>query len=119
MKPQPVLGEPKYLRESRIMPGRPGVEEFRERTERNAVEIRIVWDEATDVVVRVGEPECFAAAEGVGKEERYRLLANRCERLAQSIANLQKLTDALALADAELEGLRAFKAARLPFGEAT
>jgi hypothetical protein len=94
MTPQPVIAETKYLTGHWT----------RGRLTTRIVEMKIIWDERFTVIVRNEEPLSNAAECGEGEAERLGAMADASERLAARIVALPQLL-------AEVEGLRAFKAA--------
>jgi hypothetical protein len=93
MTPQPVIAETKYA----------DGKDHRVRLKDRIVEAHILWDERTDVVVRVYGMSREAFRLGQSNATRFDLMAKDCERLAAQIVALPQLL-------AEVEGLRAFKA---------
>ena len=93
MTPQPEIAETRYLLGRKCR-----------RRATHGVQIKIIWDETFTVIVRSEEPVSRADLRGDGGVNRLWEMDDECERLAVQIVALPQLL-------AEVEGLRAFKAA--------
>ena len=93
MTPRPVIAETRYLLGRKCR-----------RRATHGVQIKIIWDEQFTVIVQNEEPLNRAERRGDGGVRRLHAMGDECERLAAQIVALPQLL-------AEVEGLRAFKAA--------
>lgn len=92
MQPKPVIESPTYCEEVRPVSSRDKTD-WNFRSERYRADVRIVWDEFTDITVSVGESSSHAAKEK--KDQRYKLLGNRAHRIAGMVAMSRDLVNAV------------------------